>query len=302
MTDLPAISFVVLTLNNNKTIKNCIESIVSQNYPVFETLVIDGGSTDGTKEIVEQYRDFNVKLYEFAGHGIGKSRQIGVEFSKGEICAFIDSDCELPDHLWTRKMVEPFLESKNVAGTWALGAYKRNYPSIARYSILQHPYRRKKISKFIGDENYLAIGTGHTLLKRNAILDAGGFPDLKAKEDVYLTYRIVKAGYTLVHVENCDVYHLHATTFRVYMKKYERDINAGLTEKEENDKGSGSAISFIISNSIICPTGLALYGVIKDRDLAWLWHPFVCSAKLAIAARSFLKFELINSKKSPLRH
>ncbi|WP_269851229.1 glycosyltransferase [Methanosarcina horonobensis] len=166
---------------------------------------------------------------------------------------------------------------------------KKEYPSIARYSILQHPYRRKGVSKFIGSENYLAIGTGHTLLKRNAIIDVGGFPDLKAKEDVDLTYRIVKAGYVLVHVEDCEVYHLHATTFRGFMKKYERDINAGLDGNKGDDRGSSSAISFLVSNSFIYPTGLALYGIIKDRDLAWFWHPLVCSAKLAIVARSFFE-------------
>ena len=108
MTGLPPISFVVLTLNNQKTIRSCIESIISQNYPSFETLVIDGGSSDGTKEIVEQYSNLNVKLYEFAGCGIGKSRQVGVRSSKGEICAFIDSDCELPDCHWTKKWSSPF--------------------------------------------------------------------------------------------------------------------------------------------------------------------------------------------------
>ncbi|WP_440947239.1 glycosyltransferase [Methanosarcina sp. T3] len=303
MNDLPPVSFVVLTLNNKKTIRSCIESIISQNYPSFETLVIDGGSSDGTKEIVEEYSDSNVKLYEFVGYGIGKSRQTGVALTTGEICAFIDSDCELPDSYWTKKMVDPFLKYKNLGGTWVLGAYKKDYPSLARYSILQHPYRRKKIPKLISDENYIEIGTGHTLLKKSAILDAGGFLDLKAKEDINLTYKMVKAGYTFFYVENSGVYHLHATTFKGYMKKYERDINVSLNEKEgdsrgSNSRGSTGAISFIISNTLILPTGLALYGVIKDRDLAWSWHPLICTGKLVMVARSFLKLKFVKNRKN----
>lgn len=306
MTNLPPISFIVLTLNNHETIRSCIESIISQKYSSFEVLVIDGGSNDGTKEIVKEYENLNVRLYEFAGYSIGKSRQIGVDISTGEICAFIDSDCELPDCSWTIKMVEPFLNSKNVGGTWTLGAYKKEYPGIARYSILQHPYRRKEIPEFVGADNYVEIGTGHTLLKRSAILEVGGFPDLKAKEDVYVTVRMVKAGYTFVYVENSEVYHLHTTTFRGFVKKYERDINASLKEKidnggesSRNGGGSSGAIPFFVSNMLIYPSALAIYGIVKDRDLAWLWHPVICSAKLVIVSRSFLKFKLMKGRKNP---
>jgi glycosyltransferase involved in cell wall biosynthesis len=297
MTNLPYISFIVLTLNNRKTIRSCIESIISQKYSSFEVLVIDGGSNDGTQEIVNEYKNLNVRLHEFAGCGIGKSRQIGVEISTGEICAFVDSDCELPDFSWTDKMVTPFLKSPQVGGTWALGAFKKEYPSIARYSILQHPYRRNGIPELVGADNYIEIGTGHTLLKRNSILEVGGFPDYKSREDVDLTYRIAKAGYTFVYVKNCEVYHLHVTTFRDFVKKYERDIKASLKENSGNSGGSSSAIPFFMSNMLIYPAALALYGIIKDRDLAWLWHPVICSAKLVIVARSFLKIKLMKSGK-----
>lgn len=303
MTNLPCVSFIVLTLNNHKTIRNCIESIISQKYSSFEVLVIDGGSNDGTQEIVKEYEKLNVHLHEFTGCGIGRSRQIGVEISTGEICAFIDSDCELPYCSWTNKMVEPFLKSKNVGGTWALGAYKTEYPSIARYSILQHPYRRKEIPELVNAGNYVEIGTGHTLLKKSSILEVGGFPDFNSKEDVDLTCRIAKAGYTFVHVKNCEVYHLHATTFRGFMKKYERDIIVGLNGKIDNGRescgngggGSGS-IPFLMSNALIYPAVLALYGIIKDRDPAWLWHPVICSAKLVIVSRSFLKIKLMKDR------
>ncbi|MCC4770982.1 glycosyltransferase [Methanosarcina sp. DH2] len=304
MINFPQVSFIVLTLNNHKTIRSCIESIISQKYSSFEVLVIDGGSNDGTQEIVNEYKNLNVHLHEFAGCGIGKSRQIGIDISTGEICAFVDSDCELPDCSWTVKMVEPFLKSTRVGGTWALGAYKKEYPSIARYSILQHPYRRNGIPELVDANNYVEIGTGHTLLKRSAILEVGGFPDFKSKEDVDLTCRIAKAGYTFVYVKNCEVYHLHATTFRGFVKKYERDIKAGLKEKRDsggenscNSGGSSGAIPFFMSNMLIYPTVLALYSIIKDRDLAWLWHPVVCSAKLIIVARSFLKIKLMKSGK-----
>ena len=204
-------------------------------------------------------------------------------------------------------MVEPFLRFQYVGGTWALGAYKKEYPSIARYSILHHPYRRKGIPELVDADNYVEIGTGHTLLKRSSILEVGGFPDLKSKEDVDLTYRVAKAGYTFVYVKDCEVYHLHATTFRGFVKKYERDINAGLNEKRNSDgesSGHGGGNSGAI---LVLHVKYALYillhyyhGIVKDRDLAWLWHPVICFLQnLLIGVQILLKFKLMKGRKNP---
>ena len=50
------ISIITAVYNNKKYIADCIESVLSQSYPEIEHIVIDGGSTDGTKEILEKYR------------------------------------------------------------------------------------------------------------------------------------------------------------------------------------------------------------------------------------------------------
>lgn len=293
--NLPLISFVVLTFNNKNSITNCLDSIVNQEYPCFELIVVDDDSTDGTLEIIKKYMrgNQNLRLLRSGEHNIGKSRRIGVAESKGEICALIDSDCELPREQWAKTMVRPFLGDEKVAGTWTLGAYKKNYPSIARYSILSNPYRQTKLPPVIDRENYWPVGTGHILLKKKAILEVGGFRDLKAGEDVDLTQRIIERGYKLVYVNGCEVYHLHAPNLKQFLKKYKRDVKSTLSYGPKTLRGvsSGNSMKFLFSNLLIYPIYASVRGFRKDRDIAWFWHPAICLAKYFIVAKSILELK-----------
>ena len=53
----PKISIVTPVFNNVRFIENCITSVLNQGYPNMEYIVIDGGSTDGTAELIEKYKD-----------------------------------------------------------------------------------------------------------------------------------------------------------------------------------------------------------------------------------------------------
>ncbi|MBE7175714.1 MAG: glycosyltransferase, partial [Mucilaginibacter polytrichastri] len=51
----PTLSVVTVVYNNVRDVKNTLRSVTTQDYPHIEYLVIDGGSTDGTKEVIEEY-------------------------------------------------------------------------------------------------------------------------------------------------------------------------------------------------------------------------------------------------------
>jgi glycosyltransferase involved in cell wall biosynthesis len=208
-----AVSFVVLTKNNVKTIKNCLESIVQQSYSNFNILVIDGNSNDGTIDIVfELMKKYDkIGIYNVSNLSIGAARQFGVEKADGEYIAFVDSDCELPHYRWLDRMLEPFKNS-SVACTWTMGDYKKSFPSIARYTIMSDIATMGVLPKAVIDTNYFTIGMGHTVVKKSIIKELGGFRDLVANEDRDITWRMVKKGYSLIQVDNARVYHLHATS------------------------------------------------------------------------------------------
>lgn len=88
------ISVIIPAYNRDKTIKECIDSVLNQTYKNIEVIVVDDCSSDKTADIVDGYDDVRVKkcvrLPE--NHGACYARNFGVEFAKGQYIAFQDSD------------------------------------------------------------------------------------------------------------------------------------------------------------------------------------------------------------------
>ena len=91
MEQLPKISVITPTLNQGRFIERTIRSIHGQGYPNLEHIVMDGGSTDGTLDILKQYED---RLQWFSEKDAGQADAInrGIERSSGEIITYLNSD------------------------------------------------------------------------------------------------------------------------------------------------------------------------------------------------------------------
>jgi len=92
-TDRPLVSIVTPVLNRARTILGTLESVAAQTYPYLEHIVVDGGSTDGTLEILEGFA--HLFPYRFvSGHDGGMYEAIGKGFAmaRGEVLAYLNSD------------------------------------------------------------------------------------------------------------------------------------------------------------------------------------------------------------------
>ncbi|RLI34316.1 hypothetical protein DRO55_06655, partial [Candidatus Bathyarchaeota archaeon] len=96
-------SVIVAVKDEAERIDPCLESLLSQTYKNYEVIVVDGGSTDGTIEIVNSYAERmpdKIRLTTEPGRGPGYARNLGVKMSKGEILIFLDGDDEVnPEYL-----------------------------------------------------------------------------------------------------------------------------------------------------------------------------------------------------------
>jgi glycosyltransferase involved in cell wall biosynthesis len=210
------ISVIIPTYNNEKTIEKCLVSILSQTYPSKEILIVDGGSKDRTLSICKK---FPVKIVMSKSNIVGLSRQIGVEESNGDICAFIDSDVILPSKAWLTQMEKHFSDKtpRPIAGVFGLGLYDKSLPSHVRLMIATGPRNPPSIVSV--DDNY-PVGTGHTMILRSVILEVGGFrKDLRRGQDFELTNRIVSAGYCFIYDKNLDSYHIYSQNWFGLLKK-----------------------------------------------------------------------------------
>lgn len=88
----PVISIVTICFNSAATIEETILSVLEQNYPLLDYVIIDGGSTDGTIDIVERYKDKLGYFRSEPDEGISDAFNKGIKNSKGDIIAIINSD------------------------------------------------------------------------------------------------------------------------------------------------------------------------------------------------------------------
>jgi glycosyltransferase involved in cell wall biosynthesis len=199
------ISVVIPTLNRIKDIRECLAALEKQDLPKerFEIIIVDNGSTDGTKEFLkEQERLGKIRFLEEKKKGAGVARNLAVKTSKSEFIAFTDDDC-IPEPDWLSELLNAFPEEKKWVGVGGpvLTIYKKN--AISRYC--EHCRVWKEVS--FGGKS-LHITTMNSLYRRSALLDVGIF-DVRIwwVEDIHLSQKMTKKGYYLKNIDKGVVSH-----------------------------------------------------------------------------------------------
>jgi len=87
----PFVSVIVCSYNGGRTLTPCLDSLGKLNYPDYEIILVDDGSTDDTRDIAEQF--LHVRYIYQENHGLSHARNTGAAAAKGEVFAYTDSDC-----------------------------------------------------------------------------------------------------------------------------------------------------------------------------------------------------------------
>ncbi|TLZ88614.1 MAG: glycosyltransferase [Methanobacteriota archaeon] len=106
----PKISVVVSTLNGAATIRDTLVGVEQLDYPDYEVIVVNDGSTDATPQIASEYQ---VRLITTKNQGLSAARNVGTQAATGEIVAFTDDDA-YPEIHWLRFLALAFMEGKYV--------------------------------------------------------------------------------------------------------------------------------------------------------------------------------------------
>jgi len=161
------VSVITVCLNSAGTIENTINSVLVQDYRDIEYIVIDGGSTDGTLDIINSYRNKIAKVISEPDNGIYEAMNKGIRSSTGDIIATLNSDDVYTEHTIVSGIVE-FMKSNSLDAAygdlayidrnrtdhitrfWKAGKYKKG---AFRYGwVLPHPtfFCRKEIFERFG--------------------------------------------------------------------------------------------------------------------------------------------------------
>lgn len=104
MGDAPLVSIMMPCFDAESTLRMALASLHAQTYENWEAVVVDDGSTDGTRELLRRFGDPRLRVERFeSNRGRGAARQRGLEMARGEFLAFLDADDWLfPDKLATQ--------------------------------------------------------------------------------------------------------------------------------------------------------------------------------------------------------
>jgi len=184
----PKISIITPTFNSEIYLEETILSILEQNYPNLEYIIIDGGSTDNTLNIIKKYQDNLAYWVSEKDNGMYDAIQKGVDKSTGEILAWINSD-----DLYHKKaffiVAEIFSKFQKI--NWLLGAVALS----DEYGRGIHIGNSKKFTKYdflMGDFKF--IQQESCFFRRSLYERAGGYIDktLKYAADFELWFRFFR--------------------------------------------------------------------------------------------------------------
>lgn len=91
-TSLPLISIITVSFNAVTYIEQCIQSVITQSFEDFEYVIIDGGSDDGTQQIIEKYQHQLAYWHSKPDRGLAHAFNEGVKYSRGQWLLFLNSD------------------------------------------------------------------------------------------------------------------------------------------------------------------------------------------------------------------
>src|SRR5205085_2872564 len=104
----PRVSVVVCTYNGGRTLAQCLASLKVLDYPDYEVIVVDDGSTDDTRQILARFP--GVRAIHQPNRGLSVARNVGLHLATGAIVAYTDSDC-FADADWLTHLVHQLQRS-----------------------------------------------------------------------------------------------------------------------------------------------------------------------------------------------
>lgn len=196
------ISCIISTYNRSEMLIRAIDSVLAQTYKDFELIIVDDCSTDNTKHTVDLYSDKRIKHIKTPTNTGADPipKNMGAKIAQGEYLYFLDDDNELYPHAFESTM-KKMKKSVDVV-------YGDMWLEEINEQGITHDFDRQ----FLLLRNY--IDTSEVLLRKSVFEYVGGFDvTLKKFIDWNLWVRIMKAGFTFVHLKSTILhYHLHENT------------------------------------------------------------------------------------------
>ncbi len=233
----PRITVIVCSYNGARTIRATCEALLQLDYPDYQVIVVDDGSTDDTAAIVRAY---DYTLIRTRNRGLSCARNVGLQAAKGEIVAYLDDDA-YPDRHWLRYLAAAFASPANVKHA-AIGG--PNVPPPGDELVAQCVAHAPggPIHVLLSDREAEHIPGCNMAFRKSCLEAIGGF-DAQfrvAGDDVDVCWRLQQEGWTLGFSPAAVVWHRRRNSVRAYWRQQQGYGRAeAMLERKWPDKFNG---------------------------------------------------------------
>ena len=207
MNHSPKISLVLPTYNDSQYIEQALNSALNQTYTDFEIIVVDDGSTDNTRDLVDKYGNSIGYIYQ-ENQGLASARNTGIEASKGKFLAFLDADDWFAENNLEAKA--SFLDKhQDVGWVYSDWQYVDDEGNYLDKGSTRFKFSTKKVTGHIFPElvyNRNFISPCSAVIKKTALEAIGGFdPKVVCQEDWDLWLRL-SLKYSVQYIDEVLVF------------------------------------------------------------------------------------------------
>jgi GT2 family glycosyltransferase len=211
--EAPRVSVVVCTCNGGRTLEQCLRSLGRLDYPDYEVIVVNDGSTDNVPQIVERFP--SVRALHQPNRGLSEARNAGMAAATGAIVAYTDDDC-FADPDWLTCLVHQLQQ------TGAAGVGGPNLtPEDGWLAACVAACPGQPTHVLVSDQVAEHIPGCNMAFRREALLAINGFDPVyrKAGDDVDVCWRLQQAGFWITFAPGAFVWHHRRQGPRAFLKQ-----------------------------------------------------------------------------------
>jgi glycosyltransferase involved in cell wall biosynthesis len=266
----PRVSVIVTCLNAAATVADCIQSIMSQDYPNLELIFVDAGSTDGTtsKALVAAGKTPNFKLViDESASTPAKGRNKGAQVASGDFLAFTDSDCVAePD--WISALINPENWKQDVGAVGGKTVFTdvpngRGMLNALHGALGTRLGSAGSIEFYDGNRsaNAKSLPSCNAMYSSKIFKLSGGFDEsLRYCEDSCLNARIRRGGSKLVYTPKAVVHHQHRNSTGQFVR-WMFDYGMGRGVAMKRDRGAVTFPTILLILASLVMLNLAIWRV-----------------------------------------
>jgi glycosyltransferase involved in cell wall biosynthesis len=219
----PSISIILTVYNGASTLRQSLDSLLNQTYPIHQIIVIDDGSTDTSAEIAQSVaaEHLQVQVVTIANSGRAHARNVGLELATGELVTFAEDDA-----IYTPQYLEkaiPHFANPQVAGV--IGphyVWNHDQNLITRFKEME---RRRNFYNYEPKTCWF--------YRREQLVALGGYDErIELAEDVVPGFTLTQQGYQMIFEPEAIWLHREPSDFWSYLRrKFRGGLSIGLLGK-----------------------------------------------------------------------